>query len=385
MFDFLPLGWLQLWHQKLRLLSAMLGITFAVVLICVQLEFREALFVSAVRYHSAMVYDLVMLSPKTDYLLAAREFPRSRLYQVMGVEGVGSVTPLYSKGGNWRNPVERGSNRTIFVLAFDPSDKGFSGVLSADMHEQIKLPDQVIFDRLGRGEYGPVPALLQTGKVVNTEVNDREITVTSLYAVGTSFGLDGGLITSDLNFLRMFPKHKESAITVGLIHLDPGQNPEQAQARIRGAIPGDVLVLTPEEFKAIEVEHWNSTTPIGYIFAFGAIIGVVVGLIIVYQILFADVQDHLKEYATLQAMGYSPGYLRKVVLQEACILAVLGFLPGVGLSILVFNQAATATRLPLEMSVESALQIFLLTVAMCAGSGLLALRKLSGIDPAEVF
>jgi len=146
-----------------------------------------------------------------------------------------------------------------------------------------------------------------------------------------------------------------------------------------------VLVLTPQQFRDMEVEHWNSTTPIGYIFAFGAIIGIVVGLIIVYQILFADVQDHMKEYATLQAMGYSRGYLRKVVLQEACILAVLGFLPGIGLSILLFEQASAATRLPLEMTVESALQIFALTLAMCAGSGLLTLRKLSGIDPAEVF
>lgn len=385
MFDSLPLGWLQLKHQKLRLLSAMLGITFAVILICVQLEFREALFVSAVRYHSAMDYGLVMISPKTDYLIAANEFPRTRLYQVQGIEGVSAVTPIYSRLGVWRNPVDRGSNRRIFVVAFDPSDIGFSRVLSPQEHQQIKIPDQVIFDQLSREEYGPVAEIMQLKKSVRTEVNDREITVTSLYAVGTSFGLDGGIITSDLNFLRLFPKQKKSAITVGLIHLDSGQDPEQVQARIRSAIPGDVLVLTPEQFKAVEVKHWNSTTPIGYIFGFGAIIGVVVGLIIVYQILFADVQDHLKEYATLEAIGYSPGYLRVVVLQEACILAVLGFLPGIGLSILLFSQASAATRLPLEMSMESALQIFVLTLAMCAGSGLLALRKLSGIDPAEVF
>jgi len=385
MFDSLPLGWLQLKHQKLRLLSAMLGITFAVILICVQLEFREALFVSAVRYHNAIDYDLAMISPKTEYLITAKKFPRSRLHQVQGFAGVNAVTPIYSQLGSWRNPVEPGSTRSIFVVAFDPSDIGFSRIISPQALEQIKTPDQVIFDQLGRKEYGPVAELMQSRNSVHTEVNDRAITVTSLYGVGTSFGLDGGIITSDLNFLRMFPKEKKSAITVGLIHLEPGQNPDQAQARIRSGIPGDVLVLTPDEFRAAEIDYWNTTTPIGYIFAFGAIIGVVVGLIIVYQILFADVQDHLKEYATLEAMGYSPGYLRNVVLQEAIILAVLGFLPGIGLSILVFSQASVATGLPLEMSMESALQIFGLTLAMCAGSGLLALRKLSGIDPAEVF
>jgi putative ABC transport system permease protein len=113
--------------------------------------------------------------------------------------------------------------------------------------------------------------------------------------------------------------------------------------------------------------------------------GLVVGLIIVYQILFADVQDHLREYATLKAMGYTHGYLRNVVLQEALILGVLGFLPGLGVAHLVFTKGADATRLPLEMSVDGALGVFALTLAMCAGSGLLALRKLRTVDPAEVF
>jgi len=113
--------------------------------------------------------------------------------------------------------------------------------------------------------------------------------------------------------------------------------------------------------------------------------GFVVGAIIVYQILFADVQDHLKEYATLKAMGYTHGYLRNVVLQEAVILAVLGFLPGMGIAQLVFTKGADATRLPLEMSAASSLSVFTLTVAMCAGSGLMALRKLRAVDPAEVF
>jgi putative ABC transport system permease protein len=385
MFDYLPLGWLQLKHQKLRLLSAILGIAFAVILIFVQLEFREALFVSAVQYHSGLDYGLVMVSPKTEYMINAKEFPRNRLYQAQGIQGVSTVTPIYSHLARWRNPIDRSRSRSIFVLGFDPSDVGFARILTPQSHDEIKTPDQIIFDRMGRDEYGPVADLMEAKKLVRTEVNDREVTVTSLYAIGTSFGLDGGIITSDLNFLRMFPKDKKSAITIGLIHLDTGQDPQEVQARIRSNIPRDVLVLTRQQFKELEIEYWNNTTPIGYIFAFGAIIGVVVGLIIVYQILFADVQDHLSEYATLKAMGYTQGYLRNVILQQATILAVLGFLPGLGLSILLFDQAAGATRLPLEMSVESALQIFTLTVAMCAGSGLLTLRKLRGIDPADVF
>ena len=385
MFAVVPLGWLQLKAQKLRLVAAVTGIAFAVILIFVQLEFREALFVSAVRYHTAMDYDLAMLSPKTDFMVSSKQFPRGRLYQVLGFDGVESVTAVYMRLASWRNPADPSNARNILAIGFDPSEPGFSRLLSAEQREAIKIPDQVIFDRRGRDEYGPVREMLDAGQRVSAEINDRRIAIAGMYEVGTSFGLDGGIITSDLNFLRILPTRKKSAIDFGLIKLEPGQDAAEVQARIREAIPMDVRVLTRQEFKDVEVQYWNKTTPIGYIFAFGAVMGLIVGLIIVYQILFSDVQDHLKEYATLKAMGYTHGYLRNVVLQEAIILAVLGFIPGMGIAHLVFTKGADATRLPLEMSVESAAGVFMLTLGMCAGSGLLALRKLRAVDPAEVF
>jgi len=385
MFTAVPLGWLQLKAQKLRLVAAITGITFAVILIFVQLEFREALFVSAVRYHTAMDYDLAMLSPKTDFMVSSKQFPRSRLYQVLGFEGVESVTGVYMRLVSWRNPADPSNARNILAIGFDPSESGFERLLSAEQKESIKIPDQVIFDRRGRDEYGPVREMLDAGESVSAEINDRRVAIAGMYQVGTSFGLDGGVITSDLNFLRILPTRKKSAIDFGLIKLAPGQDAAEVQARIRESVPMDVRVLTRQEFKDLEIQYWNKTTPIGYIFAFGAVMGLIVGLIIVYQILFADVQDHLKEYATLKAMGYTHGYLRNVVLQEAIILAVLGFIPGLGVAHLVFTKGADATRLPLEMSMQSAAGVFVLTVAMCAGSGLMALRKLRAVDPAEVF
>jgi len=381
----LPLGWLQLKHQPLRLLAATLGITFAVILICVQMEFREALFQSAVRYHSAMDHDLVMLSPKTTYLVSTKQFPRTRLYQVLGDAGVERVTPVYMSLGSWRNPIDRSSARNIFVIGFDPSDKGFARILDEQQHDLIKLSDHIIFDQRGRPEYGPVAELFKNRGPLAGEINDRSITVSGLYSLGTSFGLDGGVITSDLNFMRAFPKRSKSAIDLGLIHLAPGVDAKQAQKIIVQHIPHDVYVYTSQEFREMEVQHWNKTTPIGYIFTFGAIMGLVVGFIIVYQILFADVQDHLKEYATLKAMGFTHGYLRTVVLQQSLVLALLGFLPGIGLSHLIFDKAAAVTGLPLALDRDAAVFIFLLTIGMCAASGILALRKLRAVDPAEVF
>ena len=385
MFTAVPLGWLQLKAQKLRLVAAITGITFAVILIFVQLEFREALFVSAVRYHTAMDYDLAMVSPKTDFMVSSKQFPRSRLYQALGFDGVESVTAVYMRLVSWRNPADPSNARNILAIGFDPSEPGFSRLLNAQQREAIKIPDQVIFDRRGRDEYGPVREMLDAGQDVSAEINDRRVAIAGMYQVGTSFGLDGGIITSDLNFLRILPTRKKSSIDFGLIKLKPGQDAEEVRAQIRAAIPQDVRVLTRKEFMDLEIQYWNKTTPIGYIFAFGAVMGLIVGLIIVYQILFSDVQDHLREYATLKAMGYTHGYLRNVVLQEAVILAVLGFIPGLAIAHLVFTKGADATRLPLEMSLESATTVFLLTLGMCAGSGMLALRKLRAVDPAEVF
>jgi len=381
----LPLGWLQLKHQKFRLLAAIVGIAFAVILITVQLEFSEALSVSAVRYHSAMDYELVMVSPKTTYLVSTKQFPRSRLYQAPGLKGVNGVTAIYTQQGSWRNPADRTSARNIFAVGFNPSDRGFARLLTPEQHELIKLPDRIIFDRRGRPEYGPVAALFESNGPYEVDINDRMPILAGLYSLGTSFGLDGGVITSDLNFLRAFPKRDKSAIDLGLIHLEPDADPQKLQRELIAGIPEDVLVLTREEFKAQEINHWSKTTPVGYMFTFGAIMGLVVGFIIVYQILFADVQDHVGEYATLKAMGYTNGYLRGVVLQQSVVLAVLGFLPGIGISILVFGKAAEATGLPLSMDLRSAGFLFLLTLFMCAASGMLALRKLRSIDPAEVF
>ena len=113
--------------------------------------------------------------------------------------------------------------------------------------------------------------------------------------------------------------------------------------------------------------------------------GLVVGAIIVYQILFADVSEHLREYATLRAIGYRNRFVSGIVLQQAAILAVLGYLPGMAAAWFLYRSAAHATRLPLHLTTDRALTVFVLTLVMCALSGFLALRKVRRLEPAEVF
>jgi putative ABC transport system permease protein len=154
---------------------------------------------------------------------------------------------------------------------------------------------------------------------------------------------------------------------------------------IRAVLPQDVLVLTRQEWIERERNYWMATTPIGAVFSFGVVVGLVVGAIIVYQILFADVSDHLPEYATLKAMGYSNRYVSGVVIQQAVILAVLGFVPGAILSWWLYRVIGGATRLPMTLDGERGVTVLALTVAMCAVSGTLALRKVRRLDPADVF
>ena len=376
---------MQISHQPLRLLAAVLGVAFAVLLIFVQLGFQSALYDSSVRWHTSLGYDLALISPKATYIVNPPGFPRNRLYQAAGFAGVVSVTPVYINIGTWRNPDNPVESRNIFVMGFDPTDQGFA--LAGD-REQISLlqkRDKVLFDSLSRSEFGPVVERLNASGSVSTEINNRDVEIVGLYALGTSFGIDGSIITSDLNFRRLFPDRSPSRIEIGLIRLEQGSDHEAIRDRIVAGIPGDVRVLTKAEFIQHEVDYWSKSTPIGYVFGLGVAMGLAVGMIVVYQILFSDVQDHIKEFATLKAMGYSGFFLSRVVLSEAVQLALIGFVPGLLISLLIYNQATAVTNLPLEMTWQRGGTVLGLTILMCAVSGLLALRKLRSVDPAAVF
>jgi putative ABC transport system permease protein len=381
----IPLAWLQLTRERLRLTVVVAGVAFAVVLILMQLGFREALFESAVRWHQALEYDLVLVSPKTQFIVLPQSFSRRRLYQARGYEGVAGVTPVYVGQQLWKNPDDPMEMRLIFVVGIDPS-RDVLDLAGIDEHwDRLQLADFVLYDRASRPEYGSIAAHFEAGQRVLTELGDRRIEVAGLFELGTSFGIDGSVITSDLNFLRLFPNRSPGAIDLGLVELEPGVDPDAVRDVIAAGIPRDVEVLTRAGFIAREKAYWDANTPIGYVFLFGVIMGLAVGGVIVYQILFADVSEHLREYATLKAMGYPNAFLVSVVLQESIILALLGYVPGIVVTLGLYSASAAATGLPLRMTAGRAVFVLLLTLAMCCISGALALRKVRSADPAEVF
>jgi len=378
------LAWLQLRREKVRFAVAVAGVAFAVILMFMQVGFQDALYRSAVNLHSQLDAGVVLVSANYNVIARPTVFSRRRLYQALGFPGVRSVSPVYTMTARWKNPFD-GQRRDLMVIGIDPDARAIDVPEIDTQRALLREPDVALFDQWSRPEYGPVPDAVRAHGMVSTELSGREITVRGLFPLGTSFGIDGTVVTSDLNFRRIFPFRPAGAIGIGLVQLEPDAVPEEVRDRLAAALPKDVRVLTKRDFMAQEVAYWAKATPIGFVFTFGVIMGIVVGLIIVYQILFADIADHLPEYATLKAMGYTNRYLAAVVVMEATLLAVLGFIPGLGVVRWLYQVTAAATRLPMRLEVARGLLVLGLTLVMCWVSGLLAIRKLRTADPAEVF
>ncbi|AFY36446.1 ABC transporter permease DevC [Calothrix sp. PCC 7507] len=380
----IPLSWLQLTREKTRLAVALAGIGFADILMFMQLGFRDALYYSNVRIHSSLQGDIVLINSQSNAVLSMRSFSQRRLYKALELPAVESVHPIYLDYTAWKNPVT-GRPRSILIFGINPEVNLFNLPGVQENLDKLKLPDVVLFDSSSRVEYGPIATDFTQGKTVTAEVRRRKIKVAGLFTLGASFGADGNLITSDVNFFRIFSNRQRGLIDIGLIKLKPGANLAAATQDLKNYLPREVTVLTKQEFIDFERNYWASSTAIGFIFTLGTIMGFIVGTVIVYQILYTEVADHLAEYATLKAIGYTQGYLLSVILQEALLLAVVGYLPGFTSALILYKMARDATLLPVFMSFSRAFMVLILTIIMCFISGAIAVRKLRSADPADIF
>ena len=380
----IPLAWLQLSRERMRLFVALAGIGFADILMFMQLGFRDALFESAVVLHKKLQGDIFLISPQSTSTIAMKSFPTRRLYQTLGFEGIKSISPVYLDFALWKNPETRGT-RSILVLGFNPADSVLILPGVTDNLDTLKIADVVLFDDTSRPEFGLVAQEFNAGKDVTTEVGGRRIRVGGLFSLGASFGADGNIVTSDLNFLRLFPSREKGLIDIGIINLNPEADQKAVIKNLKQSLPKDVKILSKEEFIAFEKNYWQTGTAIGFIFTLGTGMGLIVGTVIVYQILYTDVADHLPEYATLKAMGYKNSYLLMVVFQEALILAVLGYLPGCSLAMGLYTLTRSATDLPMAMNIAKDVSVLIMTILMCTVSGAIAVRKLQAADPADIF
>jgi putative ABC transport system permease protein len=385
----IPIAWLQLSFQKVRFLATLAGVTFVTVLLFMQLGFQGALYRSAVRLHERLIGDVFLVSPQYTSITAQQSFSRMRLYQAMGLDEVESVTPLYFQFAKLKN-IETGEKNSIFVFGVDPAQPVFK-----DLGEELdilKQPNSALFDRASRREFGPIAQVFERTNDLEIEVspyNDvtfaRRLEVRGLFTQGPSFGVDGNLIINYTTFPDIFLERNAEKIDVGAIRLKPGADTQAVIAKLTKRLPDDVKIFSRETFIATEKNYWATRTPIGFTFTLMVTMGFVVGVVVVYQILYSNISSNLTEFATLKAIGHTNGYLFSFVFQQALILAVFGFFPGLVISFGLYDISRSATQLPVIMTLPQSLNVLTSIFFMCFVSGILAVGKLRSADPADIF
>jgi putative ABC transport system permease protein len=382
MFNRIPLAWLNLVHNRSQLFTSLSSVTFAVVLMFMFTGFKNALYDSQVQLLQNLNADLVLISSLRNRLSSPETFDQTRLYRAQNLGEIEAAYPLYIQLADWRNP-ETKRIRTVRVLAFNPANDVLQLAGVQAQLFQLYRSGTVLLDQKSRREVGRP----QTGQT--TELANQTVQVVGAFTLGTDFSsADGNVIMSDRTFFELFatarPK-KWNAIDVGLLKASPTANVTVLAETLRQYLPDDVAVFTKDEFIKQEKDYWQKNTSIGFVFALLTGMGFVVGTVLVYQILYTDIADHWAEYATLKAMGYTNHYLLTIVAQEAVLLSIMGFVPGFGISILLYYLAANATGLLFAFTFSRIIAQLLATLVMCLLSGAIAVHKVQAADPGEMF
>ena len=387
-----PIAWLQLSHQKIRLLVAILGVAFSIILIFTQLGLRAMLFDGVTLLPENLNGDLYLLSTYAEEMDDS-SFPSVYLYQADAINGVADARPLYIGTGRWVDPkllepsaTQKGKVESSYmqILAFNPNKPVFKIPEINQQLDLLAVPGGILYDRFAKSELGDVPQMVADQGFVSSILNNRRVTVMGLFNLGSTFFFEGVAVMSDWNYSLIKEGNDLDKVTVGVLSLEPGADPQVVTQRIQETLSKDLKVLTPAELAQGERDYVAGWAQ-GKVLNFGAVIGFIVGIIIVYQVIYTDVSEHLPEYATLKAMGYKDRDLSLVVLQECLILGVMGFIPGYLISHVIYYLMATYVELRVSMNTGIALQVFTLNILMCIISGAIAMRKLRTADPADIF
>ena len=380
-----PFAWLQLSNNPTKMLIGIAGVGFSNLLMFFQLGLMDSLYNSQAKPIEKLHADLVMVSSKYSRLGSLQDFPRSRLFRVMGVDGVEAVSTLRVGRATWITPASRQSF-DLFVYGVNLSQPSLDFAEIEANRSQLQMLGNALFDRNTSSRFGNVLQTLEQGEPFNVEINNRHTNIIGTFPMGATFVADANLLTSNNTFLHLFPRMDPNAIQLGLIRLRPGAAPQTVKAAMEPLLNGrNVMVVTRQELAMKEMNYWKRNSSVGFIFSIGVVVGFLVGSIIVYQILYSDVINSLPQYATLKAMGYRDPFVIGIVIQQSAILALVGFIPGVVISCGLYFILAEVTRLALVMTVNRALMVLILTFMMCVSSGTLATRKLVQLDPADVF
>jgi len=378
------LAWRILVHDRKRFVWSVLGVSFAVLLMFVEMGFYHGSYDSVTRPIEAFDADLIMVNRLKEDMYPIKPFELARLAQARGFDGVASAYPLYSIfAANWKNS-QNGTIHPIRVMAFDPAHRIWNlPSINAGL-EALRRPDTCLLDARSREQYGTLaPGTLG-------ELEGRRVRIGGVFSMGPDIVIDGTLLMSSASFANYFPNDPGKRPTLdgvdfGVLKLEPGAVPERVAEALMRELPDDILVVTPAGMIERIHAHWRKNQPVGEVFLTGLVVGFVIGVMICYQVLFTEIADNLPQYATLKAIGYGNGFLVGCVLRQGLYLALIGFTVG-GLA--AFGTYATLERissLPMEFQPLRVGLVLVATVAMCVTAASIALGKVLRSDPAEVF
>lgn len=394
-------------HRRERTLTAVAGIAFAAILIFLEMGFLGGVDRTATLLFDRLQFDLLITSSEYEDLSRTATFPDQRLAQVRAAEGVVAVVPLSMGFAEWRMPQRHGWLRhssggeimSIAVLAAPPEYLarafriGPDGVFSTPVEAEeaahlLTRQNTFLFDRRSKTEYGSAEYWLEQSRRRNPQdpvlINGRSAVIAGTFSLGTGFSWNALLLTSESTFREFLPQ-PQNGVHFGLIQLSAGTQPAVVQQQLQARLPPDVRIWTREDITASERNYWVRLTSVGQFLVVAVVLVVIVGVVFVYQMMAADIRSMLPEYATIKALGHTPGFATAMVLAQASLLAGLGFLPGWGMAVFFYSLARTYGGIPAEMTPLIVTAVAGLTVGMCLLSAVLALRKVHTADPADLF
>jgi putative ABC transport system permease protein len=366
---------------------AIIGVTFAAVLMFMQLGFLEAVKASATVIYDVLDFDICLRSRDYDRFNDPRSFDRARLREAHEVSGVAASVPFWVAVLSWRNP-HTGEPRAILTLGVADNEPTFQDPqLQAAVNRALEQPQTLLVDTLTRREFGPANDYQfgpdDIGRRI--EINEKQLEVAGLYRCGSGLSAGGGVITNFRDFMRCQPQYPPEQVSLGLVQCVANADVSAVARQLRRTLPEDIEVLTRDEILDSEIRHWVWQTNYGLIFQSGVLVAVIVGTAIVYQVLASEVSSRMPEYATLKAMGYGNSYLVRIMVEQSLLLAVVAFLAGWAISAVLYEITAVGAQIPIRMTWPNLLLVLVLTAALCVVSGVAAIRKAYSADPAELF
>jgi putative ABC transport system permease protein len=266
------------------------------------------------------------------------------------------------------------------MVGFNPEDQPFRLPELPAQRRLIEVPGQVLIDTQTRAYFK------QRDVGLATDLGMTHVRIVGQFTIGSGYGADGIVLMSDRTFSSVLGGASLGQVSLGLIKLDPSASLAATAAGLGNLYEGTgIHVMARSEMEDKERNYWLTKTAVGKIFTIGVLVALMVGTVFVYQVISSDITQRFGEYATLKAMGYGNGYLAWVVLQQAVFYGVLGYIPGLVFSLLMYDWAGAAASLPIAMTWPRAGVVLLLSVLMCAVSGFFAIGKVRSADPAELF